>query len=219
MTVFAEFLNTFFAGFDSALMAFGASLHEAAGAVLDPIFFFLTMLGDHGLFFILLAIVLAIIPKTRKVGLTMGVSIFIIIIVAEFGLKNIVARPRPYVTNEIFRSYWEAVGHGEASGMSFPSVHATVAFASMTSLFLTVNKKYSWTGFILAFLIAFSRIYIAVHYPSDVLFGMIIGIVSGIAAYYLVKLFYSKIAPKLIEKFGRKKKKASDTQDASNISQ
>ena len=219
MTVFAEFLNTFFAGFDASLLAFGAFLHEAAGAVLDPIFFFLTMLGDHGLFFMLLALVLAIIPKTRKIGLTMAGAIFIGALITNIGLKNIVARPRPYVTSEQFRVYWEAVGHGPESDPSFPSGHATAAFASMTALFLTVKKKYSWPGLVLALLVSFSRIYIAVHYPSDVLVGMIIGIGAGVAAYYLVKLFYSKIAPKLIEKLGLKKKKSPEPQDTSNISQ
>ena len=219
MTVFAEFLNTFFAGFDAALMGFGSFLHETAGAILNPLFSFFTLFGDHGLFFILLAIVLAIIPKTRKIGLTMAGAIFIGALITNIGLKNIVDRPRPYDANELFRSYWEAVGHGPESDSSFPSGHATVAFASMTAVFLTVNKRYSWTGFVFAFLIAFSRIYIAVHYPSDVLFGIIIGIGAGIASYYLVKLFYSKIAPHLFKKLGLKKKKASEDEQASNISQ
>ena len=63
--------------------------------------------------------------------------------------------------------------------MSFPSGHTTAAFSTMTALFLMGNKKYSWTAFIFAFLMGLARIYLVVHYPSDVLGGIIVGVVAG----------------------------------------
>ena len=78
----------------------------------------------------------------------------------------------------------------QESEFSFPSGHSTASMAAMMAFFLAGNKKYSWTGFIAALLIGFSRIYLCVHYPSDVLFGFIVGIIAGTIAYLIVWLLY-----------------------------
>ena len=89
--------------------------------------------------------------------------------------------------------------------MSFPSGHTTAAFSTMTALFLMGNKKYSWTAFIFAFLMGLARIYLVVHYPSDVLGGIIVGVVAGC----LGALIAAKL-PEVWYASWRKKKKAGD---------
>lgn len=217
-TVLSDFINTTFAGFDEAIMTFGHDLHEAAGAILDPLMRFFTFLGDKGWLFILLALVLIVIPKTRKIGLSMALALAIGALVTNVVIKNVVARPRPYVASEQFRAFWEAVWAKPESDFSFPSGHTTGAFSSMTAFFLAGNRKYTWTGLLLAFLVAFSRIYLAVHYPSDVLFGIIFGALSGVVAFFIMKAVYDRSGrvldsydAQLWERlFTRKNKKAPD---------
>ena len=72
------------------------------------------------------------------------------------------------------------MGQHVESDKSFPSGHTTAAFATMVPVFLVGNKKVSWTALIFAFLMGVSRIYLVVHYPSDVLGGLIVGTIAGI---------------------------------------
>lgn len=184
---FVEFLNTFFAPFDEALFSFCHALHNAAGTLLDPFFKFVTLFGYKGIFFIALGILLTLIPKTRRFGLTALIALIIGALFTNVILKNLVARPRPYIMNDIARSLWDAVGRATESDLSFPSGHTTAAFAFSSAVFLCGNKKYSWTVLVFAFTIAFSRIYLAVHYPTDVIAGLIIGVTAACAAYFLAK--------------------------------
>jgi len=192
LTVIADFLDKNFAGFDGAILTFAHNLHEAAGAVLDPILTTITHLGDKGLFFLALAFILLIIPKTRKFGFAMAIAALIGVIVTNVALKNIVARVRPYEASELFRSYFEVFGIKAESDWSFPSGHTNIAFSTMTAFFLTANKKYSWTALVLASLVAFSRIYIAIHYPTDVFAGVIIGVSAGVAGFFIMKAIYKR---------------------------
>ncbi len=196
---FVEFLNTFFAPFDEALFSFCKLLHDGAGAILDPFFKFITVFGDKGIFFIALGIILAIIPKTRRFGITALFALLIGALITNVCIKNLVARPRPYVMNDIAKALWESVGHKTESDFSFPSGHTTASFAFSTAIFLTGNKKYSWTVYFAAFAIAFSRIYLAVHYPTDVIAGLIIGTAAGIAAFFIAKYLFSLLAKKMSE--------------------
>lgn len=193
----AEFLNTYFASFDSWLLGIGASLHSAAGEFFDPVFFFITLFGEKGLFMIVLSQILVFIPKTRKIGVTMLISLAIGALLTNVVLKPIVARVRPYEAVELFRGYWEAVGHGPEHDFSFPSGHTNAAFSTFTGLFLACkNKKIAWMIFIPAVLIAFSRIYIAVHYPTDVIGGMIVGVLSALAAHFVVSRYWDRFEKK-----------------------
>lgn len=189
LTAAAEWLNSVFAGFDSSIAIFAHSLHEsAAGEFFDGIFPLITLLGEHGIFFIVLSVVFLIFKKTRKFGLAMIIALAIGALITNVCLKNLVARPRPYIyVNGIYYKWWLEMGRVLENDLSFPSGHTTAAFAAMTALFMQGNKKYSWTAFILALLIGFSRIYLYVHYASDVLCGMIVGIIAGIAAWFICK--------------------------------
>lgn len=187
----AESINTAFSGFDYAIMEFGHNLHNQAGGFFDGFMRFITVFGDGGIILILLAIGLIAFKKTRKIGITMLGAIVIGALITNITVKPLVVRPRPfYDESSIFYTWWKAAGAVPESGYSFPSGHATASMAAMMAFFLAGNKKYSWTGFILALLIGFSRIYLCVHYPSDVLFGFIVGIIAGSLSFLIVWLAY-----------------------------
>ena len=116
-------------------------------------------------------------------------------------LKNAVARQRPYVQSEIYAQFHQLVGGKIESDLSFPSGHTTVTMTSMTALFLVCNKKWSWVGFVFTALMGFSRVYLIVHYPTDVFAAIIVGAITGTAAYFIVKGIYSVIKSKQHNKF------------------
>lgn len=144
-----------------------------------------THLGDKGILWILTSLILMCFKKTRKIGLICGLSLFIGAIITNVMLKNIVARTRPfYAINDLIAliSY--------PKDYSFPSGHSTSWFAGGFSMFLTINKKISFIFLILATCMGFSRLYVGVHYPTDVISGIIIGIVSALISYYTIKIIY-----------------------------
>ena len=97
---------------------------------------------------------------------------------------------RPYQASEEYREFWLFVKSKNQSEYSFPSGHTTVAMVSMTALFFTNNKKWSWVFFLFALLMGFARVYKIFHYTTDVVGGFIIGGVAGTISYLLVnKLF------------------------------
>lgn len=102
-------------------------------------------------------------------------------------LKILIARPRPYADeSSIFYQLWLLVGQNVESDKSFPSGHTTAAFASMTAVFLVGDKRWSWTAYIFAILMGVARIYLCVHFPSDVLGGIIVGLIGGIVGTLIV---------------------------------
>lgn len=187
----ADSINNAFGAFDAALLEFGHNLHTQAGGFFDWFMRFITIFGDGGIILIILSIGLIAFKKTRKIGITMLGAIVIGAIITNLTIKPLVQRARPfYNESHFYYTWWKEVGAVPESGYSFPSGHATASMAAMMGFFLAGNKKYSWTGFIFALLVGFSRIYLCVHYPSDVLFGFIAGIVAGSLSYLIVWLAY-----------------------------
>lgn len=194
LTTIAQWLNTFFAGFDKAIFTFAHNLHQSAGNFLDTFFELITKLGDGGIFFIIVGIIFLLFKKTRKAGLGMLFALLIGSLFTNLLLKELIARPRPYVDEaSIFNQWWQDVGHGIESEFSFPSGHTTASFAAMGAFFAFLNKKWSWLGLVLAALISFSRIYIVVHYPSDIVGGIIVGVASAVIAFFIVRAISKKI--------------------------
>jgi len=143
-------------------------------AWLTPVMTFLSFLGNSGLIWIVLGAVLLIFRKTRWAGLCVLLSLLLGFLVNNLLLKNIVARPRPYhAVPGLF-----PLGALPAD-WSFPSGHACSSFAAATAMALTFGKKGAWC-FVLAALIALSRIYVGVHYPSDVLAGALVGALTAL---------------------------------------
>lgn len=179
-----NFIHTF----DYALLQLYHNLAVSTNNALTPFIRSISYFFDieKGLPLVIIAFALLFFKKTRKVGLVMIVSMGIGLIFTNLFIKNYVARLRPFQSgrSEIV-SWWKYVGSVHVGEYSFPSGHATATMACMTAIFLTCNKKYSWLGFLFVLLMGFSRNYLMVHYPSDVIAGMLVGLVSALLAYGL----------------------------------
>ena len=161
-------------------------LQNIHNPILDKFMVFITKLGDMGIIWLLLTIILLMYSKKRKSGIVLAVAICIDIILCNGMLKHIFARIRPCDVNTSI-----ALLIARPNDFSFPSGHTAVSFTAVTALYLSKEKKLWKPALILSVLIAFSRMYLYVHYPSDILGGVIIGIVSGYTGYFIVGKFIS----------------------------
>ena len=116
-------------------------------------------------------------------------------------LKESICRIRPYAASELFREFWTFVGAHAESEFSFPSGHATAAAAAATGLWLIRGKKYLAISIPYVFLMAASRNYFMVHYPTDVIAGAVIGTIGGIIAYGITLLIYRALQKHCDKKF------------------
>ncbi len=146
--------------------------------MLTPVVKMITHLGDAGIFWILLTLALLIWPRTRRIGWCSACALIGSVLVNNLFLKNAVARTRPY---EVIQGLQLLVGR--ANDYSFPSGHSAASFAASVAIYRSMDKK-GWgiAGLVLAALIALSRLYVGIHYPTDVLGGALIGILLGIYA-------------------------------------
>ena len=153
---------------------------------LDVFMPFITGFADGGIFWIILALVLMIIPKTRKWGFSMGLALLIGFLIGNLFLKNVIGRIRPYDVNTDFTLIVKPL-----SDFSFPSGHTLASFEGAVALFIR-NKKYGTAALILASLIAFSRLYLYVHYPTDVLASIILGTIIAFVSCAVIDKLYLK---------------------------
>lgn len=170
--------------------------------ITNPIFYVITTLGNAGWFWIVLAVLmLTVLPKKyKKAGLTMAIALILSLIFCNGIMKHLWARPRAFwvdgqnfvVGNEFENLYGI---FNSIHDYSFPSGHSSASFAAAVSIFMW-RKKEGSAALVLAALIAFSRLYFTVHYPTDVLVGTITGALYGVAAYFIVKALINKV-PKL----------------------
>ena len=150
--------------------------------VLDAMMCGITRLGDAGIFWILLCIVLLVLPKTRKSGVILMAALLVDLVICNGILKPLVHRIRPFDV----RTGIELLVK-RPTDFSFPSGHTAASFASVMALYLAGEKKIWISSLGLAVLIAFSRLYLYVHYPTDVLGGVVAGLAAGALGYWLVK--------------------------------
>ncbi len=148
---------------------------------LTPIFKGITFFGEYGIGWIAIALVLLCFKRTRKIGLTVGIALLAGLLLGEVVLKNVIARPRPFTYFPEMTLLIPA-----PHGFSCPSGHTTSSFAAATSIFL-YNKKWGAGALALAALIGFSRMYFTVHFLTDVLFGIALGVACACLAYYLIR--------------------------------
>jgi undecaprenyl-diphosphatase len=192
----ADWLNTAFFSFDRSAFLAVNELAKNAGGVLTPLLKFVTMLGNTGWVFIVLGIVLLLFKNTRKAGVNVLIALLLGFIFTNLLLKNIIDRARPYVASEEYFEFWQFVNGVKESEQSFPSGHATVSCAAMTAIFFSFNKKWSWVAFLIAALMGFTRIYLVVHYLTDVIAGFVVGAVAGTLAAlirnYIYRILYEK---------------------------
>ena len=154
--------------------------------VLDTIMPIITMFGDGGIFWIAISVILMITKKYRKTGLSMAFALTMGLLVCNIILKPGVARIRPY---DFQMQYFAKEIQLIAGGMhdfSFPSGHTIASFEACTALMLG-NKKFGIPATILAILVAFSRLYLYLHYPTDVLVSIVLGTIFGILGHYLAQ--------------------------------
>lgn len=190
-----HWLNETFFEFDDAIFRAVYQMEETI-PFLRGFARFISYFGDClGMFFLVSTLLLFIFKKTRKIGIIVGVAIVFDAILINFVLKDVIARPRQF-WNELSPYYhmWvEAKGTWHDS-YSFPSGHTGIATAFGVGLFLSCNKKYSWSFLFIPLLMAWSRVALFVHYPTDVIAAIILISLSTVGAYFL--------AEKVIFKFG-----------------
>lgn len=148
----------------------------------DIFWIVITKLADGGWFWIALGVILCIFRKTRMIGMTLLLSLLINACITNLTLKNLIARPRPFQVCEDLVTLVPKPG-----SFSFPSGHTSVSFAGAFVLLRMVKKRYAVPAFLLAILIGFSRMYVGVHYPTDVIGGFCVGVVSSILACYIIQ--------------------------------
>lgn len=190
LTAMAQWLNTAFSGYDQALLGALHKLAEAAGGVLTPLMKLITLLGEKGLLLLILALGLMCFSRTRKIGVCVFGAVCCGALITNIILKDAIARPRPFESLELYKQWWIAVGSPAEDGFSFPSGHVTAAAAGMTALSLTKGKKFILPSVLVVVLMGISRNYLVAHYPSDVLFAMLIGLTSGFIAYGITLLIF-----------------------------
>ena len=171
-------MNAIF-NFDAAILLW--LQNSFRNPILNPIMVFITHLGDAGLFWIALTLLMLGFRKTRRVGVTSMISMVIGLIVVNIALKNWVARVRPY---ELIQGLNLMIDRQH--DFSFPSGHATNSLACAWVIFRLMDRKYGIPALALALLISFSRLYVAVHYPTDVFAGIVVGIVAAELAMVIV---------------------------------
>lgn len=140
-----------------------------------------SMLNNAGMLAIMTVVVLLLIKKYRNVGITAFCSLGVEYIIVNLLIKNIVARPRPFVVNEALTLLGTRPGD-----YSFPSGHTGSVFAVSMVMLLCMPKKYGVTATVIATVIAFSRLYNGAHYPTDVLGAFVIACAIGFLASKLV---------------------------------
>ena len=148
--------------------------------VLDKFMTSVTKLGNAGIFWIILTVLFLLIPKMRKTGVVMAAALIIDLLLCNVLLKNLVARTRPYDVNTGIQLLV-----AKLRDYSFPSGHTAASFASVTALYLSGERRIGLIALVISCLIAVSRLYLYVHYPTDVLAGMLFGLILGFFAYWI----------------------------------
>ena len=149
--------------------------------VLTPVFTVITTLGNGAVIWILISLCLLLSKKTQKTAFMCAVAMLVSLLVNNLALKNIVGRIRPY---EMVQGLIPLIGRPR--DYSFPSGHTASSFAAAWVLYRRLPKRFGIPALVLAGLIGVSRLYVGVHYPTDVLAGFISGIGCGCIACVLV---------------------------------
>jgi len=196
LTAFQNFLYNCAISFDLPILDWiQANLQSG---FMDQFMPFITKFGDHGTFWMIVAALLFIFPKTRKTGLGMAFAMMIGLLVCNVTLKPLVGRIRPYdLQLQEFGITIQLLGE-RMHDFSFPSGHTIASFEAAVVL-LKNSKKMGIPAMILAILISFSRLYLYVHYPTDVIASIILGTLFAFIGNWLAGL----VAPKITGKKGK----------------
>lgn len=202
-----------FLGFDLSVFEWIQGIQNKA---LTAIFVTITTLGDEGIIFIAIALVFLFTKKYRKIGFAMLIALGVMTICNNLVLKELVARPRPYMLYGVDPEAYALWGGENAkyffphlvhyhTSYSFPSGHTSSAFAAAFAI-LFYNRKIGIPMTVFAALMGLSRIYVEVHYCTDVIAGAVVGLVYAFIGFMIVKLIYPYFE-KLINNLTAKLKK------------
>ena len=188
-TALQTMLNSVAVSFDLPILDWIQETMQCA--FLDKTMPIVTLFGDGGVFWIGIAVLLLFFAKYRKTGFSMGMALVLGLVVCNITLKPLVARIRPYdfQLQEFGREITLLIS--AQHDFSFPSGHTIASFEACTVLLLH-DKRMGIPATVLAILIAFSRLYLYVHYPTDVLVSLVLGIAFGLLGNFLVNLIYKK---------------------------
>ena len=153
---------------------------------LDAVMPVVTALGNGGIFWIAVAVVLMLIPKYRKAGFSMGAALLMGLLICNLFLKPVVARIRPYDYQLEHFGVTIQLLIATPHDFSFPSGHTIASFEAATAL-LIHDRKLGIPAMVLAILVAFSRLYLYVHYPTDVIASILLGVGLAFLGSWLVK--------------------------------
>lgn len=161
------------------------TLHQP---VLDKVMIFFTTLGNAGILWLVLSIIFLCTKKYRKCGTAMLLSLVLGLIFGNIILKNVIARPRPCWINSSVEMLIAV-----PKDFSFPSGHTLASFGAATPIFY-YHRRFGIIAYIVAAVIAFSRMYLYVHFPTDILTGLILGILLGLLSCLIVNKFLKQKA-------------------------
>jgi undecaprenyl-diphosphatase len=161
--------------------------NNISNPILDIVMPIITYIGTGGILWIAIALAMMISKKYRKTGFKLALALILELLVCNILLKNVVARTRPFDINTSID-----IIIPKPTDFSFPSGHTTASFATAVVLMLSEKKRIWIPTLVLAVLIAFSRLYLYVHFPTDVLGGIILGTVLAFVSAKTVDLIYRK---------------------------
>lgn len=153
--------------------------------LMDRLMVLITTLGNEGILYYIILILLLVNKKTRKLGVILGISMLLNHILSNMTLKPFIARTRPFDVNTAVEIIIK-----KPSSYSFPSGHTAQAFTTAFA-FLFAKSRFTKPMFIFACIMAFTRLYLYVHYPTDILGGILCGFISGYLGYVLVNKIYT----------------------------
>lgn len=163
-------------------------LHAIQGIsnpILDTIMVGITTLGEYGAIWALIGIAMIALDKHRAYGIAIFIGIALAFVVGDVVLKNVIARPRPFLLDPTLATTLVEL----PDSFSCPSGHSSASFVGATVICLAplAHRWLKPIAVVGACYIAFSRLYLAVHNPTDVLLGALLGIACGIAAVAITK--------------------------------
>ena len=178
--MFQELLNSWAVSFDLPILDWIQA--NLANPILDAIMPWITLLGDAGIFWMICAGVLVFTKKYRRIGIGMAIAMAMGLLVCNIILKPAVGRIRPYDFQLEHYGREIQLLIEKQHDFSFPSGHTIASFEACTVILLG-SKKLGIPATLLAILIAFSRLYLYVHYPTDVIASIILGTLFGVIGY------------------------------------